>query len=102
MLQKYFMKNNFTFQPRESLSFCILKDLFLFLSVCVCVCVCVYTCVCTWVQVPMEPRGINLPAAGVTDSCELPDVGAENQTQVICKSHTHTLSHWGISPASVV
>ena len=46
MLQKYFMKNNFTFQPRESLSFCILKDLFLFLSVCVCVCVCVCTHVC--------------------------------------------------------
>ena len=46
MLQKYFMKNNFTFQPRESLSFCILKDLFLFLSVCVCVCVCVCVHMC--------------------------------------------------------
>lgn len=55
------------------------------------------------VQFQQRPKeGARSPAAGVTDSCELPDVGAENQTQVICKSHTHTLSHWGISPASVV
>ena len=53
---------------------------------CVSVCMCVWVCVvmCMWVQVPVEARVIESPVAG--DSSDLPDTGAENWTQVLCKS----------------
>lgn len=46
--------------------------------------VCTY---CMIVQVPWRPgEGIGVPGAGVTGNCELPSIGAGNQTQVIWKS----------------
>lgn len=38
---------------------------------------------CGWV--PTGERGLGSPGAGITDSCGLPDVGAETQTQLFCK-----------------
>lgn len=34
-------------------------------------------------QVPKEPNSMGFPGAGVTSSCELPDVDSSNQTQVL-------------------
>lgn len=42
---------------------------------------------CTSVQYPWRPEeGIRFPRAGVTDDCELSDVGAGNQTSVLWDS----------------
>lgn len=35
--------------------------------------------------VPTGERGLGSPGAGITDSCGLPDVGAETRTQLFCK-----------------
>lgn len=33
-----------------------------------------------------QKRVLDLPGSGVTDSCELPDMGAGNQAQVLWKT----------------
>ena len=63
--------------------------------VCVCMCVngcrvCVYVCVC--VCVCRLEEGIRFSEAGVTDGCELPDMGAGNRMQVLWKSSKHLLT----------
>lgn len=35
---------------------------------------------------PLETPGTKFPGAGVTDCCEPPDMGVENQTRVLCKN----------------
>lgn len=37
-------------------------------------------------QVPLEARGVEPSAAGVTDGGKLPNMGTRNQLQVLCKS----------------
>lgn len=50
---------------------------------CVCVCLCVG--MCTLVQVIAEAKKKSL-IPQITSSYELPNVGAENRTQVLCKN----------------
>lgn len=40
--------------------------------------------------VSIGPRAWNLPAAGITGSCALPDMGAGRYTQFLCKSSAHS------------
>ena len=42
-----------------------------------------YPCVCS---AQSSQKDVTSPGAGVTEGCELPNVGAENQTQVFCKN----------------
>lgn len=73
--------------PLETYSVC--------LSVCLCTLQSVHMCtIC--VQVPAEARkGYQIPKTGVTSSCELPHVCAENQTWILHKSGkcSQLLSH---------
>lgn len=53
--------------------------------------------ICVWVSwcedVPViagTHRGFGFPGAGVTDGCESPNTGAENQPRVFCKSNRHS------------
>lgn len=67
---------------------------------CVCVCALAIVHACVWM--PSEVRGVGSPRTGVSDP---PDLGPENQTQVLCwnskpsdlLSHlpTKTLWVWG-------
>jgi hypothetical protein len=54
-----------------------------------CMCVHISACVCTYVHVCAHMcarvRGWPYPEAGVTGNGEIPEVGAGNQTQVLCK-----------------
>jgi hypothetical protein len=50
----------------------------------------VYTSVCHMTAVSIGPRAWNLPAAGITGSCTLPDMGAGRYTQFLCKSSAHS------------
>lgn len=49
---------------------------------------CPYIGMCMWVLVPTKVRVTGAPKPQVIDSCESLNVGAENQTQVLCKSST--------------
>jgi hypothetical protein len=66
--------------------------------VCVCVCVCVYGDTFLWIQLPVEARRCKI-SWNWTYSCELLDVGARNQIQVLstkslCSYPTsHSSSH---------
>lgn len=56
--------------------------------------VCLYVDMCAWGQVPEEARGLCFPGAGVAESCEPPDLGAGNQTQILRKAaNTQPLGH---------
>lgn len=37
----------------------------------------------TWIQLPSEARDFGSPGAGLTDSCETPDVDAKNKPRVL-------------------
>jgi hypothetical protein len=56
-----------------------LDFIFIIFNMCVCVCV----CVCVPVNAGAYAGGVGLPRAGVTDSCELPDVGLELELQTV-------------------
>lgn len=51
-----------------------------------CLCICVYVqhivCRCLW----RPEEGVRFPRSEVTSGCQLPDKGAGQQTQVLCKS----------------
>lgn len=52
--------------------------------------------VCTWMQdLQRQDEGPSSSEAGVTGGCELPNMGAGNRTQVLCKSSVRSklLSH---------
>lgn len=68
----------------ESTACILFEDLFSLFSVCAYVCVCVFVCVTHMlVQMPTEAR--RPPEAGIAGCCELCDIGARNQPQVLCK-----------------
>lgn len=60
---------------------------------CGCLCMGVHTPV----QVPLEAKGFRSSKAGITGSCELPDVVAVNRTWVLCKSRRSSLSPYSAS-----
>lgn len=45
---------------------------------------------CKWVLLPSEARGIGAPGLESTGGCELPNMGARNQTQAFWKSRMHS------------
>lgn len=50
------------------------------------ICACAHVCRCLW-----RPEEGRFPETGVSGSYELPDMGAENRTQFLCKSNTVTV-----------
>lgn len=70
--------------------------LYTFSFVCMHTYVCVCAHVCTWAVSKETRRGgqweswIRVPAAGVTGSFELPNVGAKNWTQILRKNNMHS------------
>lgn len=50
----------------------------------------VHKSVCHMTEVFIGPRAWNLPAAGITGSCELLDVGSARYPQILCKSSEHS------------
>lgn len=46
-------------------------------------------------------RQCGIPGAGVGGSCELPDVGAGKQTQVLCKSRMHSTAEPSLAPDGI-
>ena len=50
-------------------------------------CVCVRVGICAYKVLP-EASDVGATGAGVTGSCELLNVGAENGTQILCKNST--------------
>lgn len=52
--------------------------------ICMCLYICVLSCWC-----PQKPgKGLRSPVTGVLGDCELSDMDAANQAQVLCKSTT--------------
>jgi hypothetical protein len=51
-----------------------------------CIYVHLYVGMATLMQGLQEPEELDPPGATVTDSCELPDTDARNQTWILCKS----------------
>lgn len=61
--------------------------------------ICVCTCINLWVShtcrsTKRQEEHIRYPRAGITGSCELPDVGARDGTKVFCKSSKHSNLYW--------
>jgi hypothetical protein len=54
--------------------------------------VCMYVCMYIFKYLWSSEEGVRFPEARVIGSCELPSVGAENQTQVFWKS-SYPVSH---------
>lgn len=72
-------------------------DLFLFLSV-MCVCFCVRG-ICKGVQLPQRPEGgTKSLEAGVSEMCELPNVGAENHSGLMEEPQTLLTSKLSLAP----
>lgn len=62
-----------------------------------CMCVCVWA-MCMSVQIPCKPgEGVGSPGSGVTDSSELPVVGAGNWTWILLKSSKCSRPPWHFS-----
>lgn len=61
-----------------------------YVSVCMCtfvsMCLCNRACVCACLCPQRLEEGVRCPGAGVTGSCELPNMGTRNQTWMLCKN----------------
>lgn len=66
-----------------------LHELFYYFLMCIliCVCLCGYVHMCTGAQVWSEEE-VRSPGTGLAGGCEVPDVGARNQTPVLKRATT--------------